>query len=275
MVTEQQLRAFADDHSSKLGSPVNPRYLAGPGDPRHVTHSVRAAGWTLDSDPLHPTITMISPDREHRLTVDPDPGLPRHWWQIGSLDGPRWYATFSGDTPVEIVAALTDALIRPVPEESALSVVDILSDRDWDYSVDERGGHKLLSPDGITMAELYVSRVSGVRGWNIDAARHHGPYGPEDRLWQAHLHHATPSHLVVAVARALVDPTPVLRSRWAIPSGQGQHLSVGAEFPIGEAVVAEHKKRLAQARRLRPKKAPGASPAPPVVPATSRHAPSR
>ncbi|MFG3348655.1 hypothetical protein ACGF1Z_26795 [Streptomyces sp. NPDC048018] len=73
MIDSRQLDAFADDYLGKLGSPVSPRYLAGPGDPRHITHALCAAGWTVNSDPLHPAIRMKSPDREHELVFKPSP----------------------------------------------------------------------------------------------------------------------------------------------------------------------------------------------------------
>lgn len=114
MIDSRQLDAFADDYLSKLGSPVSPRYLAGPGDPRHITHALYAAGWTVHSDPLHPVIRMKSPDLEHELVFKPSPHHYHGWWKVHSTLGPgHWYASFSGDAPVEIIAGLTDALVHP------------------------------------------------------------------------------------------------------------------------------------------------------------------
>ncbi|MCY0933839.1 DUF317 domain-containing protein [Streptomyces sp. H34-S4] len=195
---------------------------------------------------------MTSPDHAFRLDLTPTPSAFHRWWRIDNNYGPGfWYATFNGDTPAEIVAGLTDALIRPEPEEPAPTVADVLTGRGWEHTTSETGSQKLTSPDAIVQVELYVSPSLGVMGWEIEAAHHHGDHGPEQRLWRAHLDAATPAHLLAAVAEAISNPTPVLRARFKI--NDSAHLTQDVEFAIGAEVVGAHKQRLAEARRHRPK----------------------
>ncbi|MFE2140389.1 DUF317 domain-containing protein [Streptomyces sp. NPDC059456] len=261
-ISERQLSVFAADHD-KLGSAVSPRYLAGPGDPRHITHALRAAGWTNTSDPLHPAITMTSPDHGRRL--DLNPAGQHYGWKISTEFVPGyWSATFSVTTPVEIVAGLTDALTRPAPDEAAPTVVEILTARGWAHTSDDTDSQTLASPDGIVQAVLRVSTLLGVRGWEFEAARHHGEYGPEGTQWRAYFDEDTPAHLLASVADAFSTPTAVLRGRFKID--EGPHLAVGPEFAIGAEVLAAHKVRLAQARRCRPRPAPPSVHAPAPAP---------
>ncbi|MFG2836419.1 DUF317 domain-containing protein [Streptomyces zaomyceticus] len=275
MITWRQLDAFTNEYTNKLGSPVSPRYLAGPGDPRHVTHALRAAGWSTPCDPLHPDIRMQSPDQQHELLFKPSAQYTRNWWTVHSGFGPsNWYAAFSGSTPVEIVAGLTDTLLLPEPEETSREdFAAILTTRGWKHTTDELGGHQIMSPDRTAMVEQLISPSMGRCGWEIEVARHRGPYGPEGLLWRASLDIRTPGHVLGAVATALSDPAPVPRTRFAID--ESPHLTVGRETVIGEQIVTAHQQRLAEARRHRPSTPPvAAKPAPntPVVtsPARSR-----
>ncbi|MCZ4103661.1 hypothetical protein O3W51_47220 [Streptomyces sp. H39-C1] len=51
-MSARQLAAFASTHAWQIPFDTSPRHLAGPGDARHVTHGLAAAGWTPTSDPL-------------------------------------------------------------------------------------------------------------------------------------------------------------------------------------------------------------------------------
>ncbi|MEW1632721.1 DUF317 domain-containing protein [Streptomyces sp. NPDC093801] len=248
-ISERHLAAFAADHNV-YGSPVSPRYLAGRGDPRHITHALWAAGWTTASDPLHPAIRMTSPDRSLRLDIDF--AEHRTGWRVGPGFGhSHWSASFSTDTPVEIVAGLTDALIRPEPDTPASPVADVLTARGWQHTTDEAGTQTLLSPDGTVQAELRVSPSIGVIGWQFTTAHHHGEYGPKGLLWRADFHENTPPHLLAAVTAAVCHPGSVLRARYDHVSSP--HVHIDAEFVIGDEMAAAHKQRLAQARRHRPR----------------------
>jgi hypothetical protein len=115
-VNREQLASFAAEHETKILFDTGPRHLAGPGDGRHVTHGLAAAGWTLVSDPLNPLMVLRSDDVDRRLILDGTSHL--YYWSLQSHtvgEEPRWYASFSYRTPVEIVAAVTDALVTPQP----------------------------------------------------------------------------------------------------------------------------------------------------------------
>ncbi|GAA2624528.1 hypothetical protein GCM10010425_20410 [Streptomyces spororaveus] len=209
---------------------------------------------------------MTSPDHVHHLVLDP--ARLHADWKINTDFLPDyWSATFTITTPVELVAGLADALIRPTPDEAQPTVSEILTGRGWAHTTDDSGTQTLTSPDGIVQAEQRVSSFIGVRGWEFVAARHHGEYGPEQLLWRAYLHEDTPAHLLTHLADALSTATPVLRSRFAIDDSV--HLTQGTEFAIGGEVLAAHKQRLAEARRFRPKPRLTTTPAPPALPRTA------
>ncbi|GAA2530363.1 MULTISPECIES: DUF317 domain-containing protein [Streptomyces] len=92
---------------------VEPRALAGGGDLRHVSEFLRASGWRDKSKAGGP-LAMESPDRAVRITYDPFV-LPGGWTIHGAASGhqKQWWAVLGRQTPVEIVAGLTDALTRP------------------------------------------------------------------------------------------------------------------------------------------------------------------
>ncbi|GAA2258345.1 hypothetical protein GCM10010415_20010 [Streptomyces atrovirens] len=74
-VSERQLSEFADKHAWQIPFDTSPRHLAGPGDARHVTHGLAAAGWTRTSDPLSPRMVMTSPDHRYNLRFTRSPGI--------------------------------------------------------------------------------------------------------------------------------------------------------------------------------------------------------
>ncbi|MGW6393098.1 DUF317 domain-containing protein [Streptomyces sp. NPDC055103] len=195
---------------------------------------------------------MTSPDHSHWLTIDP--GSRRTCWHIAGRGKPNWSMWFSGSAPVEIVAAVTDALVRPVPQENGPTIVGLLTDAHWQHTPDKSGDEQLLSPDGTIVVSLHLSDVSALHYWSINVAGHHDQYGPQQRLWSASLDGDAPPHLLAALAGALIDPAPVLRTRFEVPSNQ--RLDVGAEFEIHDQVVAAHTRRLAEARRHHPKNLP-------------------
>ncbi|WP_329025744.1 DUF317 domain-containing protein [Streptomyces sp. NBC_00690] len=112
-MSDQQLAVFADDH----GRPeydVRPRALVGPGDARHVTHALAAAGWTSHADPLAPSVLLTSPDRQNDLFLAPLSHTDICWRVLAAPPGgPAWFAELGRMVPVEIAAGLTDALTTP------------------------------------------------------------------------------------------------------------------------------------------------------------------
>ncbi|MFG3348654.1 hypothetical protein ACGF1Z_26790 [Streptomyces sp. NPDC048018] len=80
---------------------------------------------------------------------------------------------------MEIIAGLMDALVHPAPDNASGDMASILAGRGWKHTADAAGGHKGVSPDRTTVAERRVSPSMGLCGWEIEAARNSGPYGPE------------------------------------------------------------------------------------------------
>lgn len=91
---------------------VEPRYLAGGGDLRHVTEYLRASGWKDKSKSGGPLV-FDSPDKAVRIGYDPFT-QPGGWTISGKQTAKQeaWHATFGRQTPVEIVAGITDALFK-------------------------------------------------------------------------------------------------------------------------------------------------------------------
>ncbi|MEV0259032.1 DUF317 domain-containing protein [Streptomyces sp. NPDC050732] len=91
------------------------RYLAGPGAPAWVTVPLhRACRWSTAQDPLVPRVILTSPDQLAQLRITPDPAGP--WWTLHHAhhgDQRAWSVAFGAHTPVEIIAAVTDALTDP------------------------------------------------------------------------------------------------------------------------------------------------------------------
>lgn len=94
---------------------VEPRYLAGGGDIRHVSEFLRASGWSDKSKTGGPLV-FDSPDKSVRIGYDPF-SQPGGWTISGKATSGQeaWHATFTRQLPVEIVAGFTDALTRPAP----------------------------------------------------------------------------------------------------------------------------------------------------------------
>ncbi|MFK4222243.1 DUF317 domain-containing protein [Streptomyces sp. NPDC019890] len=263
-MTERQLAAFADDHRYKMQFDTSPRYLAGPGDARHVTHALSAAGWTNHSDPASPTVRLTSPDYQVRLQLDPQSSTSA-WWRLTSepIDGPGWCAEFGELVPAEILAGLTDALTSPAPD-SVPGVWPVLAAAGWTCILHEDGTGQALSPD----QHLRVQRVRYGEGdgsciWRAEAS---GTEAYELPIWHAWLRDTIPAHLLTGFAAALAGPEPVQRGMY----DRTGHHSVTQERSTltGEQVVAAHISRLdavrarARTARRRQKLSAHASPAP-------------
>ncbi|MFD4119038.1 DUF317 domain-containing protein [Streptomyces niveus] len=198
---------------------VAPRYLAGAGDPGWVTVPLhRAAGWSYGHDPLMPRVILTSPDQLTQLRIDPDPDDP--WWTIRharNADKPAWTATFDARTPVEIIAAFTDALTDPSPPaDTGADPYAPLREAKWDTPHHLYG---LASPDGIALVEHLGSTDGDL--WLIETAVTQGP-----TIWRAYVTGSTPAHLITAVTRSLADQTPVARDPSRIPGFARDRMSV-------------------------------------------------
>ncbi|MFD3415307.1 DUF317 domain-containing protein [Streptomyces cyaneofuscatus] len=187
---------------------VQPRALAGGGDIRHVSEFLRASGWRDKSrtgGPLH----MESPDRTLRVAYDPYV-LPGGWTIHGRAEGPNgeWTAQLGMQTPVEIIAGLTDALTRPRTAH-APNVWAPLEEQEWDMRF-EGENYLATSPDGTAWMQYHQSTDGSAMWWT-------GAKDKQGNGWAAHFTPNTPMHLVQAFSTELAGPEPVMRPRGHFP----------------------------------------------------------
>ncbi|MFD3808064.1 DUF317 domain-containing protein [Streptomyces sp. NPDC058619] len=233
----------ADEPHYGIWFETSPRHLAGRGDPRHITQALRAAGWSNHSDPDYPHVLLSSPDQRYALALEPENESYSKWWRIScTSDDENWYAQFGGNTPVEILAGFTDALLIPVPE-TAPDVWSILTAAGWTHVQDERGHELAEHPDGIMQLRRWNTPSNWNPGWTAAALLPDG-LGGQESVWEAHLGNA--QHLAAAFATALVDPRPVARAELDVP-----HSGLVTQKPGGrqaDDLAKEHATRLARAR---------------------------
>ncbi|MCC2275582.1 DUF317 domain-containing protein [Streptomyces sp. ET3-23] len=249
-VSERQLAAFADHHAWRIPFDTSPRHLAGPGDARHITHGLAAAGWTRTTDPLSPEIVLRSPDHRHTLQFDPQSSTSA-WWRLRAARTdaePGWYAEFGELVPAEVLGHLTDALITPPPREQA-DLFQVLESAGWRQDTQ----HMADSPDGMCHVELRRDGEDALAGWHVETCEpgYGTPIGP--RIWHAWFDSRTPAHLVDAFVTALADPAPLQRGMYE----RTAHHSVVQQPSLltPQQVVEAHTARLdalrAQARAVR------------------------
>ncbi|MDI3418586.1 DUF317 domain-containing protein [Streptomyces luteolus] len=182
---------------------ITPRHLAGGGDPAWITVPLhRACGWSYGDDPLMPRVLLSSPDQKALLRLEPDPD--DQWWNLlhsAEPNQPAWYASFGARTPVELIAAVTDALTDPAPDTDALcDPYGALRQNGWT----PYGDSGLASPDKTAYVErLGTPADPGAWFASVTLGTH--------EVWQARFGAHTPPPLVAAFTDALADPKPVHR----------------------------------------------------------------
>ncbi|MEU8522408.1 DUF317 domain-containing protein [Streptomyces sp. NPDC048577] len=206
-MTRKQYAAWGSADQAEQHYLVEPRHLAGGGDIRHVAEFLRASGWR-DRSVTGGPLAFDSSDQQVRVVYDPisQPG----GWQIqgqATATEPGWQASFTRQTPVEIVAGFTDALTR---ERSAHAPNPWapLQQQGWET---ERSQHfTALSPDRNAWLQFHQTGP-GQAHWWAGARTEHG------RTWDALFSSTTPMHLIEHFSTALADPQPVMRPRGHIP----------------------------------------------------------
>ena len=197
---------------------IEPRALAGGGDVRHVSEFLRASGWR-DKTKARGPLALESPDRAVRITYDPN-AVPAGWTIHGASRGhqDQWWALLGQETPVEIVAGLTDALTRP-RSAHAPNIWAPLREQRWRRPSDAEQV-TAISPDGSAWMQ-YQQPSAGVAVWWAGAKDSQG------NGWTARFANNTPMHLVEAFSTALASPEPVMRPLGRVPhSTQIQTTSV-------------------------------------------------
>ncbi|MFE5298110.1 DUF317 domain-containing protein [Streptomyces sp. NPDC056632] len=234
---------------------ISPRHLAGPGDPTWVTAALHAgAGWSHGHDPLMARVVLTSPDQKSTLRLEP--ALNEPWWHLSHRDGRTgsvWNASFDGSTPVELIAAVTDALTDPGynAREMASPYQPL-----WRAGWDSIHNGAFRSPDGRVRGERH--NFSGSSNWRITAS-----LDEDDPVWKAWFASATPRVLVAAFMRALADPEPVRRSHEQTIGLSRRRITLHwQEWPAESVARAlpERIERLASRRAGPPPPAPPSSP---------------
>ncbi|MGW6536728.1 DUF317 domain-containing protein [Streptomyces sp. NPDC055051] len=244
-LSTSQRASYSRDHHSKIPFLTEPRHLAGLGDPRHVTHALLAASWSVTSAPGDPRTVLAGPAQaRHRLVLDP---LSTSYWQIESADW-SWCASFGRMVPAEIVAGFTDRLIAGTPH-SGIGPWARMEEAGW--SVERRpdgtaeacssGPHQIRA----ALAKVYDDNPEQT-AWRIEALPEYGG-APVWRMW---ISGAIPEHLLDGLAEQLVTTAPVVRGMYD-PESHGARQEPSGLAPE-EAVEAHFARVDAFDRRARP-----------------------
>ncbi|WP_413100243.1 DUF317 domain-containing protein [Streptomyces sp. Inha503] len=205
---KKQWQGWGPDEQAEQHYLVQPRALAGGGDVRHVSEFLRASGWR-DKSKTGGLLFMENPDRTVRVAYDPSV-LPGGWTIHGQADGPNgeWSAHLGPQTPVEIVAGLTDTLTR-ARSAHAPNVWAPLQEQHWHARFE--GEHYMATcPDGTAWMQYRRDADGSVMWWS-------GAKDQQGNGWTAHFSPNTPMHLVQAFAAKLASPDPVMRPRGRVP----------------------------------------------------------
>ncbi|WP_405928119.1 DUF317 domain-containing protein [Streptomyces griseus] len=256
----------AQDPWSRVWCDTTPRHLAGPGDPRHVTQALRAGGWKNVGDPDFHHVVLASPDYRHSLVLEPTPDAYGAWWRITSEN---WHASFGGNTPVEIIAGFTDALLRP-PPEAGQDIWPTLQTAGWTVERDARN-ERARHPDGTTTMKRSAGLDNDWFTWDVVVTPPTRLAG-QHLLWSAYFDERTPRHLLAGFVNALGDPAPVSRGRYDVPhnhlveqverGAQGEQIAAAHDARLKAARTAARKARRASAPTTLPASAPGAATTP-------------
>ncbi|MFB6627271.1 DUF317 domain-containing protein [Streptomyces sp. NPDC056374] len=152
-----------------------------------------------------PRVILTSPDDKSMLRLEP--ALNEPWWHLSHRDGctgAQWQASFDGATPVELIAAVTDALTHP--DYNARAMADpyrVLTRAGWDVA--SNSGFR--SPDSRVRGERH--NYSGSTDWRVTASLY-----TNDPVWKARFSGAMPRVLVAAflAARRPRAGAPFLRT---------------------------------------------------------------
>ncbi|WP_327386812.1 DUF317 domain-containing protein [Streptomyces sp. NBC_01207] len=271
-VSPAQRASYASDHHTKIPFETTPRHLAGPGDPRHVTHALLAAGWTLASAPGDPRIALTGPDEgRHQMVIDPF--ASGSWWRIHSVDW-TWNASFDRMVPAEIIAGFTDRLFDG-PRRGDTGPWGHMQKAGWSVELRPDGTGEALSPDPRLPIRAELRPIFNDSpdhlAWRIEAQPEHS--GPP--IWKIWISGPVPDHLMAGLAEQLVSTAPVLRGMHDLDhyaarqenSPLTPEQAVEAHFSRIDSARARTQRRTRLTTRL---PAPAAAPASPALSRASR-----
>ncbi|MET9294383.1 DUF317 domain-containing protein [Streptomyces sp. NPDC003077] len=230
---------------------VSPRHLAGGGTERLgdvIGPLIHLFGWRYHHEAATGHVTLDSPD--HSVLFDFTPGRSDGtWWRIAHHD-PYWEAEFSRQTPVESLAALSQALpqflgdrrhAERIPVTTA-TLAQIAALNHWTAAPDQTA---FASPDGRCVLRHAPDAETA---WRFRHAVHDG----FDTHWQAIFTRQVPEALVAQFFAHLATPEPVERAFRDIPY-LARDLGQALITPVrGAAVSPRVHHAVAQAARTHP-----------------------
>ncbi|MGW3183260.1 DUF317 domain-containing protein [Kitasatospora sp. NPDC001119] len=156
-----------------------------------------------------------------------DPADKRYQREALTAQGPGWHATFSSQTPDEVLASAAEALVEAamVSEEGAPDRSDLddalscLSDAGWeDADALGRGVTRVTSPDHL--AEVLCPPDQ--EAWLVTV-------GLDGEGWEAELVGDCPEALVESVIGCLAAESPARRRSADLPNALHRYLEIGPD----------------------------------------------
>jgi hypothetical protein len=221
---------------------VTPRYLAGAGDPGTATTlawpGLLKAGWSSHTPP-HGELLCTSPCQRIRAGCLPESAHgPGHWRTAAYTDpfaAPRWNATWSAETPVELIGnfhqALGDAYAAGAFDSlsthtSPTAVYLPLLIAGWDHGITFDGDQKFTATAGYANLTCYYRPHNGKDKWRLTAG-----FRKHDGAWSATFSQHVPLALVAAFTTALADEKPLTRTVGQLPLTHRSYLATELAQP--------------------------------------------
>nr|EIF93117.1 hypothetical protein [Streptomyces tsukubensis NRRL18488] len=207
---------------------MTPRYLAASplSDHReHLDALAASTGWTLTTD--GPTTAVTSPCERIVLRHDQAAEGFRPHLIVTAHTGPgapaRWRADIAGNTPVEILTALTTTITTALETDPDHLVYDIaatpepqiallVDGEDWEF-VHGPGVAGMRSTDGYAAALQHAPDNPGKpQRDDPDIAWHLFATHPAGSLWSVSFTHDTPLFVVTSALEQTLSSEPLIRS---------------------------------------------------------------
>nr|WP_185907297.1 DUF317 domain-containing protein [Streptomyces sp. WAC04770] len=201
---------------------VSPRHLAGSGlastNVDALGPLIHYFGWTVvEKLPNGRRALIASPGEEVLVEFDPRRQDSLWWWTISHHE-PFWQAQFSQQTPVETIAARTQALPQMLGDDryadripmTGQTTAGIARAEGWSVRGNKHGV-TWTSPDGHCIAE-HTGGTEYV--WHFK----HSVFGAYDTHWAATFTVDTPERVSAQFMAHLADDRPVLRRFEDVPA---------------------------------------------------------
>ncbi|MGX1115919.1 hypothetical protein RKD37_001282 [Streptomyces ambofaciens] len=215
---------------------VSPRYLAGAGIDRLADAFgplIHLFGWASEHDRASGRISVHSSDGS--LYVNFNSHHARgYWWSVAHHE-PYWEARFTRQTPIEAIAAVTQALPQLLGDDRHIGRIPLTTTplaqiaelNHW-----HREDDTFTSPDGHCHLQHTPTEHTP---WRF---RHH-VYDGFDTHWDASFTQDTPERLVAQFFTHLATTTPVERTFRDVPY-LVQNLDDALITPVHRAAVNPH-----------------------------------